>query len=228
MAAAGTAWLARLDAAAAERQQILDLAAEDRLVELLPLLASLQTRDPELDAVRLRVAEAQRRYSEPLARALTSDEHDTAAWGALKQAEADGWLDAMVLLLRLQARRHPADGRRALWLARALASGDRWFEAESQYGEAASLAEGQPVALEREFEGVDLALEAGQGRRVGEWLVRLVRTRRTRALAREITTRLWAGKLPPEACEVLESELTRESSGLYAGALRALQDRRRR
>ncbi len=228
MAAAGEGSLARLEAAAAERQRVLDLAAEGRLVEILPLLVGLEARDPELDAVRAQVDAAQRRYSTPLARALTSDEHDAAAWGALRQARADGWLDAMVLLLRLQVRRYPADGRRVLWLARSLAVAGRWFEAEASFGEAAALAEGQPKALEREFEGVDLALEAGQGRRVGEWLVRLVRSRRTRALAREITTRLWAGKVSPEACEVLEAELLRDGSGLFAGALRALQDRRRR
>jgi hypothetical protein len=104
----------------------------------------------------------------------------------------------------------------------------RWFEAEKQFGEAASLEEGQPLALELEFEGVDLALDAGQGRRVGEWLVRLVRTRRTRALAREITTRLWADKLPADACEILQAELQQDGGGLYAGALRALQEKRRR
>lgn len=228
VAAAGAAWLARLDEAAAQRQRVLELAREGRLAEVLPLLAGLDTRDPELDAVRAQVAVAQRRFTEPLALALSGPDHDAAAWAALKEARQDGWLDPLVLLLRIQARRHPADGRRALWLARSLVVAGRWFEAESQFGEAASLAEGQPLALEREFEGVDLALEAGQGRRVGEWLVRLVRSRRTRALAREITTRLWAGKLPGEACEVLQKELQLDGSGLFAGALRALQDKRRR
>ena len=228
MAAAGAAHLARLEEAVAHRQRVLDLAADGRLVEVLPLLAGLEARDPELDAVRAAVARAQRRYTEPLALALSGPGHDDAAWGALKQANADGWLDPMVLVLRVQARRHPEDGRRALWLARALAVAGRWYEASAQFSEAAALEEGQPEALEREFEGLDLALEAGKGRIVGEWLVRLVRSRRTRALAREITTRLWADKLPAEACELLQAELTKDGSGLYAGALRALQDKRRR
>lgn len=228
MAAAGAASLARLEAAAGERQRVLDLAGEGRLAEALPLLAGLEARDPELDAVRAHVASAQRRYTEPLALALSGPGHDPAAWGALREALADGWLDPIVLLLRLQARRYASDERRALWLARALTVAGRWFEAEAWFGEAASLAEGQPLALELEFEGIDLALEAGKGRRVGEWLVRLVRDRRTRALAREITTRLWAGKLPQETCDLLQAELQQDGSGLYAGALRALQDRRRK
>jgi len=228
LALAGEAHLAKLDEREAQRGQALALGAEGRLAEAVPLLAVLPPGDPELDSLRERVAVEQRRFTAPLAGALTSDGHEEEAWAALRAAGEEGWLEGVTLLLRAQARRHPADIRRAGWLARALVVAERWAEAERQFGAAAALEGGGPGQVERELEGVDLALDAGENARAARWLVRLVRTQRNRSLARGLAVRVWGGKIPHEVAEPLLAELRRDGSGLFAGAVRALQDASKR
>ena len=219
-AEAGEATFAHRDAQAALRQRIVDLAGADELAEVVGLLPRLDSADDEVRAIAARAAAAQRRFTAPLAQALTSDGHDEAGWSALKAAHADGWLDSIVAILRAQARRHPDDARRAVWLARALATGGRWADAELQFQEAAKLTDG----LEIEFEGIDLALAAGEEERAGRWMVAMVRSHRGRSAAREITMRAWGNKLPPATARPLLEALKKDGSGVFAGAVRALSD----
>lgn len=228
LAAAGEAHLEALEQTEARRVQIARLADEGRLAEIVPLLAGLDAESMGLGGVAERVAAAQRRYTEPLAAAMAGSQHDEDAWAALRCAGAQGWLDSLMVLLRGQARRHPEDQRRALWLARALVVAGRWAEAERQYGEAAGLAPGLVEAAQCEMEGIDLALGAGQAGRASDWLVRLLRTRRDRAVAREITVRVWGDRFPEQVASALRNEIERDGGGLFASALLALQDPRRR
>ncbi len=208
----------------AAREQILALAAEDRLSDIVPLLAKADPADPDVKAAAQRVAQAQARFTTPLARALAADGHDDEAWGALRAAQEAGWLESVIGLLRAQARRHPADPRRADWLARATWLAGRAADAERAFGEAAKLQDGPPAQVAREMEGVKLALSSGDGDRAARWLVRLIRTQRNRSTARGLTMLAWEGALPAAVAKPVLEALQRDGSGLYASAIRALQD----
>lgn len=224
VAAVGRRRLAALRARDEERVQIFALAAEERLSEIVPLLGRADASDPAVRAIAQRVAAAQGQYTVPLARALSADGHEEEAWSALRAAHAAGWLEPLLGLLRAQARRHPADARRADWLARATWLAGRGADAERAFGEAAKLQDGPPAQVERELEGVKLALEAGESDRAARWLVRLVRTHRSRSTARGLTMLAWGGVLPREVAEPVLAALQLDGSGLYAAAVRVLQD----
>jgi hypothetical protein len=223
-ARAGLATFARQDEQRQLRQEIVDRASAGDLAEVVGLLPRLDSADDEIRGIAARVATAQRRFTGPLAQALVADDQEDAGWGAIEAAHAEGWLESIIALLRAQARRHPHDVRRAVWLARALAVGGQWADAERQFGEAARLADGPAMQIAVEFEGVDLAIDAGEGERVGRWLTSIVRHRRGRSVAREITLRAWGSKLPRAAVGPLLAALKKDGSGVFAGAITALDD----
>jgi hypothetical protein len=73
---------------------------------------------------------------------------------------------------------------------------------------------------------IEAALQADAADFAVRWLSDLARGRPSRSLGRAIAMLAWGGRLPAEARAELIEALEAQGTGIYAGALRALQGQR--
>ncbi len=141
---------------------------------------------------------------------------------ALREAQRDGWLGPILQVLRAQVRRHPQDPERTAWFARGLAIAGQWAEAERAFAEAADAAASLEGRRDRRLEGVQAFLVGGEVDRAIRLLRELTVARPDRAVAGAVVAWAEAGEIPAEAVSGLRRLLEAPRSGIYAGAIRAI------
>ena len=122
-----------------------------------------------------------------------------------------------------QHRREPDDPVRALWLARTLALGADWPEAERIYRLAANLQPEVAARLAVEWEGVALAFDEGEGSRALRWVARLVEAPWHAVLATHAEALVDSGVVPVARRAELASVLDATRSSHYRRAIRTLR-----
>jgi hypothetical protein len=199
---------------AAERRRSRAAAQQNQRVRLQA--AGAQGRLQAFGSTLARVL-APGRLSEPELGTL-----EAATREALVEAHRDGWLLPILKVLRAQVRRHPDDPARTVWLARALAIAGQWAEAERAFLEAADAAPGIDARRDRRLEATHTFFVGGQGERGVRILRELIIARPDRRVAAAVATWAAAGELPESAVKPVRGLLTAARSGIYAGAIRAL------
>lgn len=192
--------------------------------------ARIRAADEERD--RLRAAGAQGRlqaFGATLAKVLAPAdgsagraELESSTREALMEAHRDGWLAPILKVLRAQVRRHPSDPERTIWFARALAIAGQWAEADRAFAEAADAASSPEGSRARRIEGAHAFLIGGEVDRGMRLLRELLLGRPDRAVASALVAWAEAGEIPGGIVAPLCSLLTGARSGVYAGAIRAL------
>ncbi len=130
----------------------------------------------------------------------------------------------MVALLGSQARRHPEDAARRAWLGRALGASGRWDEAQVAFSEADRLL--GEAGLDLYWQGVEAVLAAAPQKAL-HWLEGAVRRGPSREISRRLALLAWGGGVPASVAEPLAQRLRDEGGGIWAGAMRALEQGRR-
>jgi hypothetical protein len=240
LAVAGRTFLARVAADDEARAEIVVAGAAGKIAAAFTALAErgvvegrhftpTEEQASAFSLLRSQAAREQKAYTPALARALASGALASGAVGeagvqALDDAAAAGWAGALVALLRGQARKHPGDAARKAWLARALSATGRWAEALALYRDADRLLGGD-AGLDLLWQGLEAVLQRCPDEAL-PWLEAAVRRGPPREISRRIGLLAWGGKIPPAVASPLAQRLRDEGSGVWAGAMRALEQLR--
>jgi hypothetical protein len=141
---------------------------------------------------------------------------------ALAEAHRDGWLPPILKVLRVQVRRHPDDPARTVWLARGLVIAGQWAEAERAFQAAADAAPGLEARRDRRIEAAHAFFVGGEAERGVRILRDLTIARPDRRVAAAVAAWAAGGDLPKVAVKPVRALLAATRSGIYAGAIRAL------